>query len=140
MVKRAVLITGVVFVSVLLLSACGSAGTSNSITANHVAGTVVPDGTYVDEVRWHGNWYIPGLKVTTVGSQIGIVEQLVKSYPSGSRTVSNYAPPGTKLYSIPGINTSRAIAVVYPEGDYVQAVVSTTARATGFAKAELSHS
>ena len=119
--NRVALITWALATAVLV-TACGSPVKANSTTSAF---------TYLDEVSWHEKWYIPGsINVTRVGGQIGTVQRFVKPYILAhrniipSQNISNYAPVGTKLFSIPGINTGKAIAIEYPKGHYVEAAAT----------------
>ncbi|WP_420949435.1 hypothetical protein [Alicyclobacillus tolerans] len=68
--------------------------------------------------------YYVSKNISKVGNQIGVVEEKITEYHvlNSNKTISNFAPVGTKLFSVSGRSTSEAIAVEYPQGRYCEAV------------------
>lgn len=91
-------------------------------TPQRYIGWVVSSG-----LRGSNQWHITSEKISVVGKPFG----MLNPYSLGGGIVfSDYYPPGTKLYKIPGASESQAIAVQQPTGSYLLAVHQNSAPPT----------
>ena len=100
---------------------------TNTETGSKTNGQGVGTGSapaYVLEISWHGKVYYVSKNISQIGNQIGVVEEKITEdhVLNSNKTISNFAPVGTKLFSVPGKSTSEAIAFEYSKGRYWEAV------------------
>lgn len=70
----------------------------------------------------YNNWYeLTREAIFSVGKEYGLVSNNPTSQGPGG-IFSNVLSPGTKLYEIPGVDPSSALAVPWKDGKYLKAV------------------
>lgn len=113
---------GITAVSIAILALVVGCGTSTPNPGKVVPGTG-PGPAYVYEVSWHGEVYDVSKNISKVGKQIGVVEERVTKYhvSKSDKTISNFATVGSNIFSVPGVSTSKAVALEYPKGRYWEA-------------------
>lgn len=79
----------------------------------------------------HGTiqWHVTTEKIAVVGKPYAALSP----FHFGGSIYSDYYPPGTKLYVIPGVSKSKAIAVQQSSGSYLLAVHQGIPSETGIA-------
>lgn len=139
-------VAGVALSIVGILAGCGTGSTTagsspRTNTTNHAVSNITTQSNtsttttntktgaapaYIFEISWHGERYFFSKNIlkTKIGNQVGDVEEKVKKdhVLKVNKTISNFATTGSKVFSISGIETSKAIAIEYPAGTYWEAV------------------
>lgn len=102
-------------------SGSNTTGTTTTNTTTNTRTGSAP--AYVYEISWHGEVYYVSKNISKVGNQIGIIDKKVNEnhVPKSNKTISNFAPTGSKVFSVPGTDQSKAIAFQFPSGQYWEA-------------------
>ncbi|OGX60892.1 MAG: hypothetical protein A2189_04220 [Paenibacillus sp. RIFOXYA1_FULL_44_5] len=96
---------------VIAVSGCGPSQTTASWAFN--------------AINWHHRIYrVTSQVVSSVGNQISSVTNFSQSEETPEAgTFSNYFPVGTKIFLIPGVDDSKAIAIETANGTFVKAIL-----------------